>query len=522
MNDRLEFKAALTVDDAGTITGIAWPFGSPDRVGDVIEKGAFVSPARLPMLFAHDQGQAVGVWDEVAETTEGLTVKGRLLVQEVERAREVRALVREGAVSGLSIGFVTKQAKARSGGGRTISRLELHEISIVAVPSHPAARITSMKSAATDGAALSPAKGNAMENEEIEQKAADPVVTAEELKALKSRLDKIEAKSNRPAAANSNVPAADNDNIETKAFDTFLRRGEHGMTPEEVKALTVANDAQAGYLAPETIGAELIKLLREYSPIRQYARVVSVGGTSIKYPRRVGSTAGFWTEEGAARTASQPSYEQITITPHELATYTDVTQKLLEDNSYNLDGELVADFAESFGITEGAAFILGDGVGKPVGLLNADGLKEVTTGAAAGFPASNPADVLIGMYHELPAAHASRGVWLMNNKTLGTLRKFKDGNGRYLLVEPVAEGMPTTILGRPVAVMPDMPDIAADAFPVIFGDLQGYRITDRVQFATLRDPYTQAANGIVRFHARKRVGADVTHPDRFVKLQIAA
>lgn len=74
MTERLEIKAALTVDDAGTITGIAWPFGSPDRVGDVIEKGAFTSPEILPMLFAHDQGQVIGVWDEISETPDGLTV----------------------------------------------------------------------------------------------------------------------------------------------------------------------------------------------------------------------------------------------------------------------------------------------------------------------------------------------------------------------------------------------------------------------------------------------------------------
>jgi len=113
MTERLEIKAALTVDDAGTITGIAWPFGSPDRVGDVIEKGAFASPEILPMLFAHDQAQVIGVWDEIAETPDGLTVKGRLLIDDVERAREVRAMIRTKAVSGLSIGFRTKASKPR-------------------------------------------------------------------------------------------------------------------------------------------------------------------------------------------------------------------------------------------------------------------------------------------------------------------------------------------------------------------------------------------------------------------------
>src|SRR3954471_23841783 len=145
--ETLEFKAAIAVDEAGAITGTAWPFGAADRVGDVIEKGAFRTPARLPMLFAHDQAQAIGVWDSITETDEGLTVKGRLLIDDVQRAREVRALVREGAVTGLSIGFVTRKAAARRGGGRNITALDLHEISIVPVPSHPGARITIAKAA---------------------------------------------------------------------------------------------------------------------------------------------------------------------------------------------------------------------------------------------------------------------------------------------------------------------------------------------------------------------------------------
>ena len=120
MTERLEIKADLTVNDAGEITGIAWPFGSPDRVGDTITKGALTTPDTLPMLFAHDQGQVIGVWDQIAETDQGLTVKGRLLVEDVERAREVRAMIRSKAVSGLSIGFVTKTAK-RHAKGRDIT-----------------------------------------------------------------------------------------------------------------------------------------------------------------------------------------------------------------------------------------------------------------------------------------------------------------------------------------------------------------------------------------------------------------
>jgi HK97 family phage major capsid protein len=110
----------------------------------------------------------------------------------------------------------------------------------------------------------------------------------------------------------------------------------------------------------------------------------------------------------------------------------------------------------------------------------------------------------------------------MNRNTLGTLRQLKDGNGRFLLVDPIAQGMPMTLLGRPIVEAVDMPDVATDALPIIFGDMQGYRIVDRVSFSMLRDPYSMASKGQVVIHARRRVGGDVTNPDRFVALKVAA
>lgn len=145
----LELKASVSVDDAGTITGIAWPFGSPDRMGDVIEKGAFrQAKGPLPMLAFHRPDDPVGVWSEISESDKGLMVKGRLLIDDLPRAKEVRALVQSGAVSGLSIGFMTVKAENRKGGGRTIRAVDLLEVSLVSVPAHPGARVSSAKSAA--------------------------------------------------------------------------------------------------------------------------------------------------------------------------------------------------------------------------------------------------------------------------------------------------------------------------------------------------------------------------------------
>lgn len=147
---RLEFEIkGLAVEEDGAIAGNAWPFGTPDRVGDMILPGAFKSATMpLPMLFAHDPRDVVGVWESAIETTDGLEIKGRLLVDDVERAREVRAMVRSGAIRGLSVGFGIRKAAPRAGRGRTITDLDLREISLVSVPCHPRAQVTHAKSAA--------------------------------------------------------------------------------------------------------------------------------------------------------------------------------------------------------------------------------------------------------------------------------------------------------------------------------------------------------------------------------------
>ena len=146
--DRVFFETKLLTDEAGAISGIAWKYDQPDRIGDVIEAGAFAKAAfPLPMLPFHDMGDPIGVWASAEDQGGAWIVKGKMLIDDVPRARQVRALVRAGAVKGLSIGFMTKKAVTRPGGGRTIKSLELFEVSLVTVGMHPGAKITSAKSA---------------------------------------------------------------------------------------------------------------------------------------------------------------------------------------------------------------------------------------------------------------------------------------------------------------------------------------------------------------------------------------
>ncbi|HEV7417296.1 MAG TPA: HK97 family phage prohead protease [Tianweitania sediminis] len=146
--DRAYIETKIAADDAGAISGLAWKFGTPDRIGDVILPGAFAKAKMpLPVLFGHDFNDPVGTWDQASEKADGFHLSGKLLIADVARAREVQALVKSGAVRGLSIGFITKKAKSLSGGGREIKELELLECSLVTIPMHPGAKVTSAKSA---------------------------------------------------------------------------------------------------------------------------------------------------------------------------------------------------------------------------------------------------------------------------------------------------------------------------------------------------------------------------------------
>ena len=128
---------------------------------------------------------------------------------------------------------------------------------------------------------------------------------------------------------------------------------------------------------------------------------------------------------------------------------------------------------------------------------------------------------LIDLFHSVPAAYRSNGTWLLNSTSISAVRKLVSTSGVPLWQDSLAAGNPPTILGRPVMEAIDMPGIAANAFPIAFGDFSnGYRIYDRVQLVLLRDPFTQASNGFVVFHARRRVGGDVVKAEAIKKLSM--
>ncbi len=510
MTDRLEFKAAFAVTDAGEITGTAWPFGTPDRVGDVITKGAFTAPASLPMLFAHDQAQVIGVWNEITETPEGLTVKGRLLVDDVARAAEVRAMIRAGAVSGLSIGFVTKAASPRPR-GRTITALDLHEISVVAIPSHPGAQITSIKAADT----ANTTEENTMNPDDTQTPANAPQFDTKAFDAMKARLDQLEAKSNRPRGNNASVIYGADDQTEKKAFAGFLRTGD----ATEVKALAVGTPSTGGILAPETVASTILEKAAEFSPVRTLAQTLAMSGPLLQLPRLVNEITVGDVDETSTRPESEPTFEQIDLKPHEMAVILPITKTLLEDAQIDLSAYLSNHVARRFGQKEAAWFVNGNGTSQAEGVLTSAEVQNTSIPNVAALTAN----ALIDLFYSVKSVYSANGAWLMNRATMARIRKLQDTQGSFLWQSGIAVGQPPTLLGRPVYESVDMPNAIAAASPIIFGDFaSGYVVADRIGFEIVRDDLTGAANGLVKLVARRRVGGRVIMGEALSKLSLAA
>jgi HK97 family phage major capsid protein len=339
----------------------------------------------------------------------------------------------------------------------------------------------------------------------VETKAADAA-------ALADRLDKIETRLSRP---NVNTKA-DDVSVERKSFGTYLRFGNQAPA-EELKGLNVSTDTQGGYLAPAEMSTEFIRDLVEFSPIRAVASVRTTGAPSVIYPKRTSGTNATWKGETQAADESTATFGQAEIAVHELKTYVDISDQLLQDAGAQVEAEVRMALAEDFGKKEAAAFVNGTGSGQPAGLMTNADIASIANGHATNL---DP-DALIKLLYALPATYRNAGSWAMNGTTLAAIRKLKDGQGNYLWQPAYVAGQPETILGRPVVEMLDMPDVAADAFPIIYGDFSAYRIVDRIGLSIKVDPYSLATNSMTRFHANRRVGGAVLQAARFRKLKMA-
>ena len=336
---------------------------------------------------------------------------------------------------------------------------------------------------------------------------------------IEEKLASIETMLKRPSA--SAVEAKEVD-LQMKSWETWIRKGDEGLDDAEKKALTVGTAATAGNYAPAEYVEELVKIIEDISPVRSVARVRQTSNKEIEVPSKTANFAAAWTAETGTRSETTGYTTSLnTIPTHELYALVDISTALLEDSVFDLDAEMNLEFAEQFAKAEGTAFISGNGTNKPTGITNGSTVSTGVTAAATAVTADN----LMDLVHSLKSDYAQNAAFMMNRATLGVVRKLKDGGGQYIFQTGFSgqAGLPNTILGHPYVEAPDVADIAASAKSIIFGDYRrGYMIVDRVALSVLRDGFTQAASGNVRFLARRRVGGEVVLAEAMKVLAHAA
>jgi HK97 family phage major capsid protein len=358
------------------------------------------------------------------------------------------------------------------------------------------------------------------------------------LEKVNARLDQIEAQSKaRPGSAIAEETRAIEVSGKKRAAVQYIRKGFKGVKPEdrpflvmaeapeavETKALSVADDTAGGYFVlPEVITNEIIKNVVQYSPIRQFARVRTTSMQSVKIPVRTSPTAAAWTGETSTRTAStSPAFGMKEISTHEMYALLLFSRQLLEDSVFDIEAELRAEISEQFAVLEAAAFVNGDGNGKPMGILtDANVLANQVTGY--GGASITSADKLITMAHALKSPYVPNARWYLNRATLGIIRGLKDSQNRYIWEPALPNNNPATIIGSPYTECVDMPDVAANALPIVYGDLgRAYSIVDRTAIAVQRLEETYATTGQLGLLAYKRVGGQVVLSEAIRVLKMA-
>ncbi len=308
-----------------------------------------------------------------------------------------------------------------------------------------------------------------------------------------------------------------------KAFAAYLRSGDddglRGLVLEG-KALSTAVNADGGFLVAPEMAERIKSVQRSTASLRAIASVVHVEAVSFDViVDRTDVGTGWATEAAATAETATPVIERISIRLHELTAMPKASQRLLDDAAFDVEGWLAERIANRFVRAEAQAFVAGDGVDKPKGFLAYNKVADATwawgslgyipTGAASDFAATNPANCMIDLVYSLNAAYRANASFVMNSKTAGAVRKMKDADGRFLWSDGLAVEQPSRLLGYPVLVAEDMPDIAANAYAIAFGDFAaGYTVAERPDLRILRDPFSAKPN--VLFFASKRVGGDVS------------
>jgi len=300
-----------------------------------------------------------------------------------------------------------------------------------------------------------------------------------------------------------------------KAFWNVTRAKQGDVSYEVRNALQIGVDSEGGYLCPETFVEQLVKGLTARNVIRSLAHNFKTTSAQSKIPVVASRGTASWIEEEGPIPEGDDVFGQQYIGAHKVGTLIKVSEELLNDSAFDLENYFVEEFARRIGNKEEAAFISGDGAGKPTGFLN-----DAEVGVTAASETTITADELIDLFYSLDAPYRTKAVWVVNDATMRVIRKLKDQNGQYLWQKALHEGEHETLLGKPIFHSPFAPEIGAGAKAVAFGDFSYYWIGDRqgITFRRLNERY--ADTGQVGFLATKRTDGKLVLPEAVKVLQM--
>jgi HK97 family phage major capsid protein len=363
-----------------------------------------------------------------------------------------------------------------------------------------------------------------------------------------ARIDYIDAKISLQGMAHAQSPASNGRTGEphVDAFNDWLRSPHSdarkaNLNMEETEARNrsgfraegnTLTGAAGGFAVPEPVADIIRERILQISPMRRLATNYQVTSTGTKFLVNRNNAASAWVGETDTRTGTaSPTLDNRAPTYGTVYGLVEATEELLLDSAVNV-GEWFANAAiQQIAQAEGAAFVAGNGTNKPTGFLA--GPTPVTTGDSTrasgtlqyvpGGNASliNSADALTDLFFATKAQHRASGSWLMSSATAATVAKIKDSDGRSIWQQSLSADNPSTLLGRPVFYDENMPAVAANAFPIAFGNFAaGYLITDSGELrVTLDDNITKP--GYVRWYIRRRVGGVIYDSEAIKLLKVA-
>ncbi len=356
---------------------------------------------------------------------------------------------------------------------------------------------------------------------EIEKKRSADALTVEHLQKVTDALEAFHA---RPSTQNESM-LAPHAKEHKNAFCSYVRKGhENGLSDFERKSLSSISDNEGGYLITRGMTDHIVSNIAESSPMRSLASITTISGDALEVIEDFDQAYSGWTLETESRDETKaPQVGKKVIPVHEIYAQPKATQKLLDDASIDVEQWLSGKLVDSFTRLENSAFISGDGVGKPKGILSyedgltSDKVEQIVTQKAGTLDAES----IMQLFFALKENFAVKGKFLMNRSAVQAIRMLKDTtSGRYLWQPGLKEAAPDTLLGCEIVQAADMPGVASGNVAMAFGDFQSaYQIVDRQGIRILRDPFTDKP--FVKFYATKRVGGAVVNGNALKLLKIA-